>query len=57
MRIEFRFGWVMFAMPVSKWTDESGNPGKVQGGDLSQVWMVFEATGRDDNTYRREEAG
>lgn len=54
---EFRFGWVKFEIPVSKWTDEFGNPGRVQGSDLSQIRMVFEATGLDDVTYGREEAG
>lgn len=48
MRIEFDFGWVKFEMPVSKWTDESGNPGRIQDHDLSQVWTVFEATRLDD---------
>ena len=37
-------------MPVSEWIGESGNPGRVQGGDVIQVWMVFEAPGLDDIT-------
>lgn len=48
MRIEFYFDWVKFEMPVSKWTDESGNTDRIQDHDLSQVWKVLETMRLDD---------
>lgn len=38
-------GWILFELPVSKWRKESGNPGRLQGNAIRQVWLLFEATG------------
>ena len=31
-------------IPICEWLDEPGDPGRVQASNVSQAWMVLEAT-------------
>ena len=35
-------------IPICEWLDEPGDPGRVQASNVSQAWMVLEATVLDD---------
>ena len=35
-------------IPICEWLGQSGDPGRVQASNVSQAWMVLEATRLDD---------